>query len=241
MRLLLSITFCCLSVASAAEIDFQRDVQPLFAEYCLECHGPGKAKGGLNLSHRDGFLNELKSGTRAVIPGQAASSELILRVTTTAPDEIMPPKEKAKRPTPAEIELLRQWVQSGAPWNPHWAYRPITRPPLPSGPEAHPIDRFVRAKLREEKIAPSPEADRSTLIKRVFYDLVGLTPSPAEVDAFLHDTSPDAYARLLERVLASLHFGSAGAGTGSIKLAMLTAMDTRRTARVPTPGATATG
>jgi len=194
--------FTVAAFASAGEIDFQRDIQPLFAEHCLECHGPDDAKGGLVLSTRAAALKELKSGDHAIVPGKVEHSTLIERMLSTDPDEMMPPKKKTKRPKPEEIELLKKWVASGAEWSVHWAYRPIAKPAAPAG-----VDGFVLAKLAEKKIKPSPEADRHTLIKRVSYDLLGLPPTPEEVDAFLEDTSPDAYAKLVERALASPHYG----------------------------------
>jgi len=199
------LTACAPAFLWAGPVDFQRDVQPLFAEYCLECHGPDKAKGGLALNTREATLKELKSGDRAVVPGHLEDSALLSRLVTTDDDEVMPPKDKAKRPKPAEIETLRRWVAEGAPWGVHWAYRPIARPPVP-GP-GQPIDAFVRDRLAAEKIAPSPEADRFTLIKRVSYDLLGLPPTPEEVAAFVKDEAPDAYARLVDRTLASPHYG----------------------------------
>jgi hypothetical protein len=210
MRALLAVSLCILAAAAsagAAEIDFQSDVQPIFSEYCLECHGPDKAKGGLTLTTRAGALKELESGGHAVVPGDVAKSELIARMTTSEPDDVMPPPKKTKRPTAREIEVLKKWVASGAEWSVHWAYRPITRPQLPAGGEANSLDAFVRAKLAEKKITPSPEADRFTLIKRVSYDLLGPPPTPEEADAFVRDSSPDAYAQLVERALASPHFG----------------------------------
>jgi hypothetical protein len=209
MRALLATPLSILSSAAfavAGEIDFQRDIQPLFAEYCLECHGMDKAKGGLALTTRRGALQELESGAHAVVPGKVEASELITRLTTGDQDDVMPPKDKAKRPKPAEIELLKKWVADGAEWGVHWAYRPITRPASPPGGDA-PIDAFIRAKLAGNKITPSPEADRYTLIKRLSYDLLGLPPTPAEADAFVRDEAPDAYARLVDRLLASPHYG----------------------------------
>ncbi len=197
----------------AATIDFARDIQPLFAEYCLECHGPDDAKGGLVLTTRQAALKELKSGDHAVVPGKVEESALISRILTTDPDDVMPPKKKDKRPKPAEIELMKQWIARGAEWSVHWAYRPIARPVVPSSEfrvsksASNPIDGFVAAKLAENKITPSPEADRYTLVKRVYYDLLGLLPTPGEVDTFVNDQSPDAYAKLVDRALASPHFG----------------------------------
>jgi len=210
MRASLAIPFGFLltpMLVAAGEIDFQRDIQPIFAEYCLECHGMDKAKGGLTLTTRAGALKELESGAHGVVPGKVAASELITRLTTTDADEVMPPKKKTRRPGAREIELLKKWVASGAEWGVHWAYRPIARPELPAGQTGNPIDAFIRAKLIEKKIAPSPEADRFTLIKRASYDLLGLPPTPAETDAFVRAEVPEADAQLVERLLASPHFG----------------------------------
>ncbi len=216
-------------LVAAGEIDFQRDIQPIFSEYCLECHGMDKAKGGLVLTTRAGVLKELESGAHGVVPGNVEKSELITRLTTKEEDDVMPPKKKTKRPGAREIELLTKWVATGAEWGLHWSYRPIVRPSVPvlsaqfsvlSGDardatlstkhlalSTSPIDAFIRAKLAEKKITPSPEADRYTLVKRVSYDLLGLPPTPEETDAFVRDEAPDAYARLIERTLASPHFG----------------------------------
>src|SRR5688500_16739649 len=123
---LLSAMLC-----AADEIDFQRDIQPIFSEHCLECHGMDKAKGGLTLTTREGALKELESGAHGVVPGKVEESELIRRLVTTEADDVMPPKKKAKRPGAREIELLKRWVASGAPWGAHWAHRSITRPTPP--------------------------------------------------------------------------------------------------------------
>jgi len=196
---------CALGVAE--EIDFQRDIQPIFAEHCLECHGPDKAKGGLTLTTRAGALKELESGAHGVVPGKVGESELIARLVTTEADDLMPPKKKSKRPNVREIELLKKWVASGADWGVHWAYRSIARPAVPVSSATHPVDAFVRATLAKKNLTPAPEADRPTLIKRLSYDLLGLPPKPEDVDAFVADTAPDAYLKLVERLLASPHFG----------------------------------
>jgi len=128
-------------------------------------------------------------------------------MTSSDPEEVMPPRDKAKRPQADEIAKLQLWIRSGAPWNPHWAYRSIARPEPPVQAASHPVDRFIRARLRAEGISASPEADRVTLIRRVFYDLLGLPPSPEAVDQFLRDTAPGAFERLVDRTLASPHFG----------------------------------
>ena len=186
------------------------DVQRIFADHCLECHGPDKAKGGLRLTSRDTALKELKSGARAVVPGDLKESELIARITTDDADERMPPKDK-KPLKPAEIEALKEWVAKGAEWAIHWAYLPVQHPAPPAVQDGawprNEIDRFVLATLEAKKLKPAPEADRYTLIRRLSYDLLGLPPTPDEADTFAADAAPDAYERLADRLLASPHFG----------------------------------
>jgi len=194
-----------------ADVDFQKDVAPVFAEHCLQCHGPDKAKGGLNLTSMESATKALKSGHTALVPGQPDRSEMLARLTSTDPEEQMPPKEQTKRPTEQQIALLREWIASGAQWTPHWAYVPVQRPPVPAVKDAaavrNTVDAFIVAGLDTRGIAPSPEADRFTLIKRVYYDLLGLPPTPEEVDAFVADAAPDAFEKLVDRTLASPHFG----------------------------------
>lgn len=197
--------------AGAAGVDFSRDVQPVFAEHCLECHGPDKAKGGVNLTARETLIKEAKSGARAVVPGDLSASELANRITAADPEDRMPPKDK-KPLTARDIEVLKQWVKEGAKFDLHWAYRPVVQPKPPEVRDQkavirNAIDRFVLAKLESKGIKPSPEADRYTLIRRVHYDLLGLPPSPEEVDAFVNDRSPLAYEEMVDRALASEHFG----------------------------------
>ncbi|WP_346332721.1 PSD1 and planctomycete cytochrome C domain-containing protein [Prosthecobacter sp. SYSU 5D2] len=195
------------ALPAAASVDFARDIQPLFAEHCLECHGPDDAKGGLTLTSREDALKTLKSGAHGIIPGKPEASELITRVTSTDPDEQMPPpKHRAKKPiTERETELLRQWIADGAKYELHWAYQPVDKPAVPKG--KHPVDAFIHARLQAEGLTPSPEADRITLVRRVHYDLLGLPPSPELVDAFVADKSPRAYEVMLDQALASPHFG----------------------------------
>ncbi|HIG81193.1 MAG TPA: DUF1549 domain-containing protein, partial [Verrucomicrobiales bacterium] len=196
--------------STAASVDFARDIQPIFAEHCTECHGPDKQKAGLNLTDRASLRAELKSGEHAVVPGKPDQSELIYRLTTTDADEQMPPPEKGK-PLPAkDIAKIRQWISEGGKWTQHWAYRPLdSKPPAVNGKTQarNQIDWFVYAKLKTVGVPPSPVADRPTLIKRLNYDLLGLPPTPLEVDNFVNDKSPDAYGKLVDRLLASPHFG----------------------------------
>lgn len=207
------MTWVAAAAANAASPvpDFDKDVRPILAESCLECHSLDKAKGGLSLVSLQDAVKVLKSGVPALVPGKPDQSELIKRVSSTHEDEVMPPKEK-KHLTAKQIETLRQWVASGAEWPAHWAYRPIQKPQVKGQESAvkkgeSPIDGFVREKLAEAKITPSPEADRVTLIRRVWYDLLGLPPTPEEVDAFVKDAAPNAYEKMVDEALASQHFG----------------------------------
>lgn len=201
---LASSLVCLISALPAGAVDYSRDIQPLLAEHCLECHGPDGSKGGLVLTTLQGAMKELKSGAKGIVPGDISKSAVIERLLTSDLDDRMPPKEK-KPLKPAEVELLKAWVKEGAKYDQHWAYKPITQPKPPAA--GHPIDAFVRAKLAEKKIAPSPEADRHTLIKRVHYDLLGLPPAPEDVDAFIADRSPRAYEAMVDRALSSPHYG----------------------------------
>ena len=209
---------CCylvalLPVLLQAAPDFDRDVRPIFAEHCLECHSMDKAKGGLALISRDEAIKKLKSGHQAVSPGKPDTSELIARMMSSDPEEQMPPKEhRDKRPlSGSEVETLKQWITAGAEWQPHWAYQPVRKTQdmklQGAGPGSSPIDSFIREKLKEAGLQPSPEADRITLIRRVWYDLLGLPPTPERVDAFVNDKSPTAYEKIVDEALASQHFG----------------------------------
>ena len=196
-----------LETSIAQTADYARDVQPIFAEHCLECHGPDSSKGGVNLADRDSAIKKAKSGHFAVVPGDPSRSEMAARISTTDAEERMPPKEK-KPLKPHEIEILKAWIKAGAKYDIHWAYKPVRQPqpPAVAGAEQA-VDRFIAATLAEKGIKPSPEADRRVLVKRVHYDLLGLPPAPEEVDAFLRDESPRAYERMLERAFASEHYG----------------------------------
>ncbi|MBL9181528.1 MAG: PSD1 domain-containing protein [Verrucomicrobiaceae bacterium] len=183
-------------------VDFAREVQPLLAEHCLECHGPDDSKGGLVLTSRELALKALESRAHGIVPGKPDESEMIARLLSTDPDEQMPPpKHREKHPVkPRDIEVLKKWIAEGAKFEQHWAYKPITRP------KGDGIDGFIRAKLAENGLSPSPEADPITLIKRATYDLQGLPPSLSDLsDA--SDWSEQKYEALLDRLLASERFG----------------------------------
>lgn len=197
--------------ASSAPIDFTRDIRPIFAEHCILCHGPDDAKGGLRLTDRELATIELKSGARGIAPGDAGGSEIVRRILSSDPDEKMPPPGKAEPLSPVQVEKLNRWIAEGADWPMHWAYRPLSEVSAPSVKKpdrvVNEIDRFVQAGLETKGIEPSPEADRYTLIKRLSYDLIGLPPSVEEVDEFVKDSEANAYEKVVDRLLASPHFG----------------------------------
>lgn len=203
------------------KVDFDREIQPLFRERCIKCHGAGEKSGGLSLAERAGALAELDSGSRAVVPGDTGASEILRRVAAADPSERMPPKGEPL--STAEIQRLTAWIEAGADWPEHWAYRPLLRPTVPeptvpsseatlpstesAGTHRTAIDRFILARLLEQGLAMSPPADKRTLLRRLSFDLIGLPPTPEEMDAFLQDDSTEAYERVVERLLASPHYG----------------------------------
>ncbi len=194
----------------AAAPDFNRDVRPVLSNRCFKCHGPDEEnqEAGLRLDRRDAATAELDSGMTAIVPGDLAASELVARITSTDPDLVMPPPHTKVSLTAAEKQILTDWVAAGAAYQPHWAFVPPVLPDLPAAKAAtHPVDRFVDARLAAEGLARSGAADKATLCRRVFLDLIGLPPSPAELDAFLADHSAGAYERLVERLLASPRYG----------------------------------
>jgi len=188
-----------LAAPQPAAPDFNRDVRPILSNHCYKCHGPAVQKAKLRL---DNFQAATKS---AIVPGKPDESELLKRIATHG-DEQMPPKEAGLPLTAKQIETLRQWVVSGAAYAPHWAFVPPTRPAVPKT-AVHPIDAFIQTKLDEAKLKPSPRADKAVLIRRVTLDLIGLLPSPEEVAAFVKDESPEAYDKLVDKLLASEHYG----------------------------------
>lgn len=208
----LSVALGLTALASAAPVDFAREIQPLLASRCYDCHGPAKDKGGLRLNEASHARKGGESGEPAIIPGRSADSLLLKRVLTADEEEVMP--QKGPRLTAAEVALLRRWIDEGAVWPEnlrHWAYEKPQKAPLPAVREAswplNPIDRFVLAKIESEGLRPSPAADRARWLRRVSLDLIGLPPSPAEVAAFEADAAPGAHERVVDRLLASPHYG----------------------------------
>jgi hypothetical protein len=202
---------------AGGKVDFAADVAPIIARSCLQCHGPDTQMGGLRLDTRAGALTGGRSGP-AISPGNSSASRLI-RLVGGVEKLVMP--MTGSRLTPAEVGILRAWIDQGAEWSvrrdealagrKHWAYTAPQRPALPPVKGAtwvrNPVDRFVLARLENEGLEPSLEASRETLIRRVTLDLTGLLPTPGEVDAFVADRSPEAYEKVVDRLLASPHFG----------------------------------
>src|SRR5262245_2053547 len=197
---------------SPRPIDFTRDVKLIFAKHCVSCHGPDRQRSGLRLDRK---VNALKGGDggAAIVPGKSADSPLIRLVSGVDKDSVMPPK--GDRLSGAEVATLRAWIDQGAKWpddgsataNPAdwWSFKPLTKPHLPA--TRNPIDHFILAKLREKGLTPSPEADKRTLLRRLYFDLIGLPPTPEQIDDFLKDTSPSAYEDRVNSLLASPHYG----------------------------------
>jgi hypothetical protein len=198
------ITLLFPAAGRADPVRFNRDVLPILADHCFACHGPdaGKRKAGLRFDR--------EADARKAV-GKPGASELVRRITSDDPEERMPPKGSGRELTKAQIETLRRWIAEGAAWEKHWAFLPPTRPVPPQvndpGWVRTPIDRFILARLEQAGLKPSPEADRATLIRRMSFDLTGLPPTPAEVDAFERDKRPGVVERLADRLLAGSRYG----------------------------------
>ncbi len=191
----------------AKPVDFTRDIRPLLSNSCFACHGFDEAEreADLRLDDRESAVDD----TEAIIPGDAEASTLFERITSTDPDLQMPPAGSSQPAlTKDQIELIRRWIDSGAEYADHWAYEKIDRPEVPEVKAVeHPVDSFVRQRLQKQGATPSKEADRRTLIRRLSFDLTGLPPTPEEVAAFLADKSENAYEKVVDRLLASPHYG----------------------------------
>ncbi len=184
------------------KIDFNRDVRPILSDNCFACHGPDAAKreAELRLDVRDDALKQ-----KAIIPGKPEASQLIERILSTDAETQMPPPAANKRLTERQKMILKNWIARGAEYKLHWSYEKPVKAVIPAGQNA--IDTLVGKRLKEIGLKPSPEADRRTLIRRLYSDLLGLPPTPEEVAAFVHDKAPDAYKKLVERVLQNPHYG----------------------------------
>jgi len=213
------------AVPPDAAAHFEKAVRPVLVEKCLSCHGPEKQKGGLRLDSRAALLAGGDRGS-ALVPGKPEES-LLLHALAHDGELKMPPRNKLPA---ADIAAIRDWIRAGAPWpeagsptvaprsgersltaeeKAFWAFQPVRKPAVPATPgrTAHPIDAFLAARLATEGLTPAPPADRRTLLRRITFDLIGLPPTPEEFDAFLKDTSPDAYEKVVDRLLASPHYG----------------------------------
>ncbi len=216
----------CFTTTTKADVDFGRDVQPILQKHCYVCHGPKKQMNGYRLDVRDIAFKGGDFGEATIVPNDAAKSPLFRFVSSEDEESLMPPKDSGKpRLTSEELNTIKSWLDQGAVWpdefsghkrqpSSHWSLRPLVLPSLPIGTDRaidsvtdSAIDVFVREKLADKKLVPSPQADRITLIRRLSFDLIGLPPSPAEIDAFVGDTSPKAYETLVDRLLASSHYG----------------------------------
>lgn len=208
---ILGTTAC--QAAEPASPDFDRDVRPILSAHCFKCHGPDdkSREAELRFDLREAAVAETASGARPIVPGKPDESELVRRIEASDADEMMPPPSANKPLTAEQKKTLRDWIAAGAEYRLHWALVPPKQPALPAVKQTewprNAIDRFVLARLEAEGLSPSPEADRYTLARRVHLDLIGLPPTPEEVDAFVNDTSPDAYERMVDRLLASPRYG----------------------------------
>ena len=198
------LALVALSPLYAGSVEFNRDVRPIFSDKCYVCHGPDAAAKHVpfRLDSEQAAKADLGGGRRAIVEGDVEQSELVKRTAASRPALRMPPASSGLTLSPAEIETLREWVAEGAKWQKHWSFIPPVAPSKPAS-----IDSFVRQKLQREGLTPSPEANRETLIRRVSLDLTGLPPTPAEIDAFLKDRSPNAYEKVVDRLLASPRYG----------------------------------
>ena len=196
------------SALPAQDVSYNRDIRPILSENCFSCHGPDKRarKADRRLDTADGARAEIE-GVRAIVPGDLAKSDAVVRIESHEADEKMPPPKSDKKLKPEQIALLKKWIAQGAKYEPHWSLIAPRKTALPAVGITNPIDAFILARLAKDGFKPSPEADKPTLIRRVTFDLTGLPPTPAEVEAFLADQSPEAYGRLVARLLASPRFG----------------------------------
>ncbi len=207
MRVLL-ILLGMAGVCSAAEVSFSRDVRPLLSDNCFACHGPDESSrmAGLRLDTQEG-------AAAVIVPGDAAASKLFQRVNHEQEVVRMPPPSFDRKLTPEQIKTIEAWINQGAEWESHWSYQPPRRSEAPAvskpGRDGNAIDRFIWARLEAEGLQPSERADKAKLLRRLSFDLTGLPPTPEETEAFLADESPDAYEKLVDRLLASDALGRA--------------------------------
>ena len=211
-RLIAWPTPAILAEDKTATADFSRDVLPILSDNCFTCHGPdaGKRKANLRLDTKEGIFAD-RGGYQVVVPSKSAESKLYQKISASDETMRMPPSFSGPTLTPAQIEIIKRWIDEGAVWDEHWAYVAPKRPPVPEVKDKswtrNPIDNFILGRLEREGLQPSPEADQATLLRRVSFDLTGLPPTLEEVNAFITDKSQDAYEKQVDRLLASPHYG----------------------------------
>ena len=195
-----------------AKVDFTNEVRPILSEYCFHCHGPDKStrKAELRLDLSEGALKDL-GGYSAVIPGKPEDSELVFRLHSDDKDELMPPPETGKRLNDKQKKILEEWIKQGAEYEEHWSFLPISKPKIPAhvskSKSSHPVDRFLAQRIEKEPFQFSRQADKITLLRRLYFDLVGMPPTPEEAKSFLQDKNNQAYTKLVDRLLADQRFG----------------------------------
>ena len=212
---------CLLTITSAraagidSKIDFSRDIQPIFSDNCYQCHGPDaeRRKAKMRLDTQEGAFGPVgrEQDHKAILPGHPEEGSLIERIFSTDADDVMPPADSNRKLTGEQKDLIKRWIAGGAPWGKHWSLIPPHRPSLPGVKQAdwpvNAVDYFILDRLEHEAIAPSEDAPKETLIRRVSLDLTGLPPSLKEIDCYLADRSPGAYERVVDRLLASPRYG----------------------------------
>ena len=203
------VVICEIATSAENNVDFSRQIRPLFAKHCYACHGPDKQEAGLRLDQEKIVYSKLESGDTAIAPKQLKRSELFHRIVSQEKDLQMPPE--GDRLSKNEIDLIKKWINQGAIWKNHWAFEPIKHLKSPSVSDAgwgqNPIDAFVFKRLKSNGLSPAPVAEKAKLIRRLYYDLTGLPPTPEEVKTFAASQSDQAYEQLVDRLLASPRYG----------------------------------
>ncbi|MFL2451657.1 MAG: DUF1549 domain-containing protein [Verrucomicrobiales bacterium] len=211
-RLLTLIWFLSLNSSSFGAIEFNRDIRPILSGKCFECHGPDSnhRKAGLRLDNKEGAVAD-NDGVKAIDPENLEESEMLYRIVSDDPEDIMPPPESKKILSDKEKALITEWIKSGGTYQDHWAFENIqgkVPPKLDSDFKIqNPIDAFIHDRIKGSGLSPMPEASKETLIRRVKFDLTGLPPTKLEVDQFLSDKSPKAYENLVDRIFKSEAYG----------------------------------
>jgi len=211
LGIILAAAFGISADADERRVEFNRDVRPILSDACFQCHGPdeGQRHGGLRLDLANAAYRGGDSGA-AIVPGDALRSEVWQRIISADADLLMPPSDSGKSLSAQQVATIKRWLDQGAEYESHWAFKRVERPEVPQvDPHGaiHPIDAFIRHRLAAQGLQPAPTASRETLIRRVTLDLIGLPPTLAEIDAFVNDQSPHAYEQVVDRLLASPHHG----------------------------------